>query len=307
MFQKNDAAIGTRKTVSCMSCKKRLQRAYDGAVRLPLDGCSRYVLISDCHRGTGTIGDNFLKNQHLYFAALEYYYMRYFYYIELGDGEELWENYDRKQIEQCHEGVYRMFCRFRQQGRILRLYGNHNMELKENRRQVFCYRKTSCEKAENREVMLDADLKECVLLKNCKGGRDICLLHGHQADFFNSVLWKLSRFLVRYLWKPLEQFGVNDPTSAARNYKKQNHYEHCMAEWAKEKDLYLAAGHSHRPTLSTEGGLYINTGSCVHPSGITAVEIENMNMTLVKWQMSTRPDMSLFVERIVLAGPVEIV
>lgn len=240
MFQKNDAAIGTRKTVSCMSCKKRLQRAYDGAVRLPLDGCSRYVLISDCHRGTGTIGDNFLKNQHF-------------------------------------------------------------------RRQVFCYRKTSCEKAENREVMLDADLKECVLLKNCKGGRDICLLHGHQAVFFNSVLWKLSRFLVRYLWKPLEQFGVNDPTSAARNYKKQNRYEHCMAEWAKEKDLYLAAGHSHRPTLSTEGGLYINTGSCVHPSGITAVEIENMNMTLVKWQMSTRPDMSLFVERIVLAGPVEIV
>ena len=29
-------------------------------------------------------------------------------------------------------------------------------------------------------------------------------------------------------------------------------------------------------------------------------------MTLVKWQMSTRPDMNLFVERVVLAGPVEI-
>lgn len=281
-----------------MSCRKRLQRAYDGAVKMPLDGCSRYVLISDCHRGTGTIGDNFLKNQHLFFAALEYYDRRHFYYIELGDGEELWENYDRRQIEQCHESVYRMFSRFRRQGRILRLYGNHNMELKESQKRRFGYRRIS--------NLLGADLKECVVLENREGGRDICLLHGHQADFFNSVLWKLSRFLVRYLWKPLEQFGVNDPTSAATNNKKQNRYEHCMAEWAKENDIYLAAGHSHRPALSTEGGLYINTGSCVHPSGMTAVEIENMNLTLVKWQMSTRPDMSLFVERVVLAGPVEI-
>lgn len=289
-----------------MSCRKRIQKAYDGAVHLPLDECSRYVLISDCHRGTGTVYDNFLKNRHLYLAALEYYYRRNFFYIELGDGEELWENRDKNQIQTYHEDVYSMLCRFKQQGRLLRLFGNHNMELKEKQkkgREPAENDRRGCSHCEN---FLKGDLKESVLLENCSGGRDICLLHGHQADFFNSVLWKLSRFLVRYLWKPLEHFGVNDPTSAAKNFKKQSRYERCLAEWAKDKDMYLAAGHSHRPALPGEGGLYINTGSCVHPSGITAVEIENMKMTLVKWQMSTRPDMTLFVERVVIAGPVAV-
>ncbi|MGN0143202.1 MAG: hypothetical protein ACI4AD_13335 [Roseburia sp.] len=264
-----------------MSCRSRLKNAYDRAVRMPLDACSRYVLISDCHRGTGMAYDNFLRNQHLYLAALEYYYARRFFYIELGDGEELWENYERHQIEECHNHIYEMFTLFERKGRILRLYGNHNMELR-------------------------GELKECVVLENQSGGRDICLVHGHQADFFNSVLWKLSRFLVRYLWTPLERFGVNDPTSAARNYKKQKKYEQCLVAWAREMDMYLAAGHSHRPSLPVDGGLYINTGSCVHPSGITAVEIESGEMTLVKWRVATRQDMTLFVERTVLAGPVAI-
>lgn len=289
-----------------MSCKKRIQKAYDGAVRLPLDECSRYVLISDCHRGTGTVYDNFLKNRHLYLAALEYYYRRNFFYIELGDGEELWENRDKNQIQTYHEDVYSMLCRFKQQGRMLRLFGNHNMELKEKQKKGTKPAQNDRRGCSHCENFLKGDLKESVLLENRSGGRDICLLHGHQADFFNSVLWKLSRFLVRYLWKPLENFGVNDPTSAAKNFKKQSRYERCLAEWAKDKDMYLAAGHSHRPALPGEGGLYINTGSCVHPSGITAVEIENMKMTLVKWQMSTRPDMTLFVERVVIAGPVAV-
>ena len=48
--------------------------------------------MSDCHRGQGTEGDNFLKNQNLFLGALEYYNHRGFIYIELGDGDELCEN-----------------------------------------------------------------------------------------------------------------------------------------------------------------------------------------------------------------------
>lgn len=283
-----------------MSCQSRLQKAWDGAIRMPLYRQSKYVLISDCHRGTGTAYDNFLRNQHLYMAALEHYYRKGFYYIELGDGEELWENRCRKQIEDCHSDVYTLFSLFEQENRILRLFGNHNIELRDTGKRR--RRKEAC-----KLHPLQENLKECVILENQEGGRDLCLLHGHQADFLNSVLWRLSRFLVRYIWKPLELFGVNDPTSPARNNKKQTNYEHCMLQWAEKKELYLVAGHSHRPTLSEEGGLYVNTGSCVHPRCITAVEIEDQKMTLVKWNMGTRSDMTLFVERIVLAGPVEIV
>ena len=264
-----------------MGCFKRIGRALKGALRLPLNACSRYVVISDCHRGEGTGNDNFLKNQHLYFAALEYYLKRGFYYLELGDGEELWENRSSSRIEACYENVYWMFSLFERQCRIQRIFGNHNMELRNT-------------------------MQEALILENQEGGRDICMLHGHQADFFNSVCWRLSRFLVRYLWKPLERFGVNDPTSAAQNYRKTARYERCLEEWTKKQDTYLVAGHSHRPRLSEEG-LYINAGSCVHPRCITAIEIERMHITLVKWTVATRADMTLYVSREVLAGPVDII
>ena len=161
------------------SCQMRIDKALLEAVHLPLNSCSRYIIISDCHRGEGGANDNFLRNQHLYMAALNYYIAHGFTYFELGDGEELWENRHLSRIEESHQDVYCRFETLQKQCRIYRIYGNHNMEMK-------------------------GMLGEAMILDNCEGGRDICMIHGHQADFFNSVCWKLSRFLVRYFWKPLE-------------------------------------------------------------------------------------------------------
>ena len=55
-----------------MSYLSRIDHAFSDAPVLPLSENGRYVLFSDCHRGIGTSNDNFLKNQHLYFAALNY-------------------------------------------------------------------------------------------------------------------------------------------------------------------------------------------------------------------------------------------
>lgn len=44
----------------------------------------------------------------------------------------------------------------------------------------------------------------------------------------------------------------------------------------------------------------------MHPYGITGIEITDMQFTLVKWKMTTRPDLSLYVAREVLMGPVSI-
>lgn len=264
-----------------MGCKRRIDRALKNALQLPLNACSRYVIMSDCHRGEGTMNDNFLKNQNLYYAALNCYRERGFFYVELGDGEELWENRSVSRIRSCHEDVYCLFLELEREGRIVRLYGNHDMELAKT-------------------------LPEAVILKNREGGHDVAMLHGHQADFFNCVCWRLARFLVRYLWRPLERFGVLDPTSAARNYRKAARHEHCLAHWASQYEMYLVAGHSHRPRLlaGAEGErFYLNTGSCVHPGGIIALELENMEFTLVKWRFATREDMSLYVRREILFGP----
>ena len=46
-----------------MSYYSRLSKSFEGALRLPLTERSKYVFISDCHRGVGNSNDNFLKNQ----------------------------------------------------------------------------------------------------------------------------------------------------------------------------------------------------------------------------------------------------
>ena len=95
-----------------MSTASRLNHAFENAPELPLGTGTKYVLISDCHRGIGTSSDNFLKNQHLYFAALKHYYQTGFTYIELGDGDELWENRNMESIIEVHSNVFWLFSLF---------------------------------------------------------------------------------------------------------------------------------------------------------------------------------------------------
>ena len=134
------------------------------------------------------------------------------------------------------------------------------------------------------------------------------MLHGHQVDFLNSTLWRLSRFLVRYIWRKLEFIGIKDPTGAGRIYSGNTKVEKKLKKWSIKNNKIVIAGHTHRPIFPQNGdGLYFNDGSCVHPNGITCLEIENGNITLVKWYFYTNEGDILSVERIVLAGsePIE--
>lgn len=287
-----------------MSTATRLTRAFENAPTLPLTHNSRYVLFSDCHRGCGSSNDNFLKNQHLYFAALKHYYRYGFTYIELGDGDELWENRDLKQIIDIHSNAYWLLSLFYEQNRLYMLYGNHDMVKKQARIREKCCSSYFCTSSQCHQPLFpDITCYSGLILKDCMGDHDLYLTHGHQADFLNSTLWRVSRFLVRYIWTPLEHFGVLDPTSAAKNYARKDKTEHRLIHWARQEGKLLITGHTHRPRLSPADAPYFNTGSCVHPRCITCIEIENRALTLVKWTLSTRRDLLLYVAREVLAGP----
>ena len=143
-----------------------------------------------------------------------------------------------------------------------------------------------------------------MILKDCCTSHYFYLTHGHQADTLNSTFWKLSRFLVRYLWKPLEAFGVLDPTSAAKNYSVKETTEKRLEHWAKKQNVTLIAGHTHRSVLDVNHPHYINTGSCVHPRCITCIEIANNSISLVKWSMEAKSDATLYVARNVLNVPI---
>ena len=293
-----------------MSYYSRLTKSFEGALRLPLNNYSKYILISDCHRGVGTSNDNFLKNQNLYFAALQHYYNKGYTYIELGDGDELWENRSMEQIIKTHSDVYCLLSHFHAKGRLYMLYGNHDMVKKDNRYTTRNFDSWPCcennPHLEKQSLLPGLKFHEGIILENIAypDSKNVYLTHGHQTDLFNSSLWRISRFLVKYLWKPLERYGFLDPTSAAKNYTRKNKTEERLHRWAERENHILITGHTHRPTLPDSDPYYYNSGSCVHPSCITCLEIEHMHIKLVKWTLATRTDMNLYVAREVLAGPV---
>lgn len=277
-----------------MGADARLNRAFLNAPMLPLTDRSRYILMSDCHRGVGNSSDNFLKNQYLYFAALEHYYRQGFTYIELGDGDELWENRNIKNIMDIHSNVFWLFKQFAQENRLYLIYGNHDIVKRKKRL---------------KPLLSPLCFHEGIILTTGTPPDNtprvsLYLTHGHQASLLNSTLWPLSRFLVRYVWSPLENLGVLDPTSAAKNYRVKNKCETRLNRWAEENRRTLVTGHTHRPILPAEPARYYNTGSCVHPRCITCIEIERFSMTLVKWCMNARADSTLYVAREVISGPI---
>lgn len=295
-----------------MSTSSRLDHAFQNAPLLPLSNSSRYVLMSDCHRGIGTSSDNFLKNQHLYFAALKHYYRRGFTYIELGDGDELWENRSMKNIIDIHGNVFWLFKQFYLEDRLYLLYGNHDIVKRKKSYPAkscgtyFCTQSQQMQPLFPSLTFYEGIILTTDLLPRSRSHVSLYLTHGHQASLLNSTLWPLSRFLVRYLWRPLENLGILDPTSAAKNYHVKNQCELRLNKWAQDNRRILITGHTHRPILPAESAYYYNTGSCVHPRCITCIEIERGMMTLVKWSMNARYDSTLYVAREVLSGPVPI-
>lgn len=285
-----------------MSFYSRLSNAFQNAPVLPLTRKNSYVIISDCHRGSGNSNDNFLKNHNLYFTALNHYYSHGFTYIELGDGDELWENRRMGQIIEIHSNVFWLLSLFYRQNRLYMLYGNHDMEKKKKGYGDACCSAYFCTQSQCMQPLFPGiTFYEGIILENSCQDYRLYLTHGHQADFLNSSCWRLARFLVRYLWKPLERFGVLDPTSAAKNYTFKDKTERRLNDYAKASSHPLITGHTHRPRLSSDSPYYMNTGSCVHPRCITCIEIDKGLITLVKWATSVKKDRTLYVAREVLS------
>lgn len=288
-----------------MSFSSRISGAFDQALRLPLNPRSRYILFSDCHRGSGNANDNFLKNEYLYLAALNHYFNRGFTYLELGDGDELWENRSIRKIKEMHRHSFDMIAKYYAAGRFYGIYGNHDIIKKDPAYIARHFHSYYCEHSMcERPLFPSIVFYPAIILQDSMQRKDIYLIHGHQTDPLNSSFWPLSRFLVRYVWKPLEALGIPDPTSAAKNNKKKKQSEEILADWAAQNHHILIAGHTHHPMAGSPQSPYLNTGSCVHPSGFTGIEIENRCLSLVKWSIQARADLSLCACREILGETV---
>lgn len=287
-----------------MSTESRLNKLFQTSPVVPCDYLSRFVIMSDCHRGVGNWGDNFQKNESIYSAALNFYYQNDFTYIELGDGDELWENRCMKEIIATHSDIFELLSRYYQENRLYMLCGNHD-NIKKKQKILQCCNEYYCEsQCCSLPLMPGLCVHESLILKNRINGHSIFLVHGHQGDLLNDTLWKLSRFLVRYIWRPLELFALNDPTSAAKNNTKKSAVEQRLSAWSSKHSQMIIAGHTHRPSFpEANTSRYFNCGSCVHPHCITAIEICNDKITLVKWNVQSRSNLNLYIGREIIAGP----
>jgi len=289
-----------------MSSKTRLDRAYNQAKTLNFDDSSKFILFSDCHRGDNSFADDFANNRNIYFHALKHYYAEDFQYFELGDGDELWENLKFESIFNAHRNVYMLLKLFHKDNRLHMIWGNHDMVYR-NPNYVKKHLSTYIDEktGESVELFKDIAYQEGIVLQHCDTGQKLFLTHGHQADWWNYICWRLSRAMVRLLWKPLQIMGIADPTSPAKNNKELIKVERRIKKWiAANNNLLTIVGHTHRPRFPQSGTIpFFNDGSCVHPRSITGIEIENGAISLIKWHIATKEDGTLQIVKTILEGP----
>ena len=286
-----------------------ISKSYKNAKRIQLNSNSKFIFFSDVHRGDNSYADDFANNRNIYHHALRNYYENDFTYVELGDGNELWKNHNFKDIFEAHKNIFLLLREFHLKNRLHMIWGNHDMTLKSPKRVAKLLGTYFDEiTSTTKELFNGLTYDEGIILEVEGFIKNIFLIHGHQAEFYNYVLWKWGRFLVRVLWKPLQIVGIKDPTSPAKNFKELIKVERRLKKWIlANNNQMIIAGHTHRPRFPNPNELpYFNDGSCVHPRSITGIEIEKMQLSLIKWHTISKKDGTLQIVKTVLKGPKDI-
>ncbi len=286
------------------------------------DDSHQFIIFSDQHKGVKDGSDIFFQAEKNYLAALDYYFQQNYFYINLGDCEELWEN-SLAPIREANPLSFAAEKRFLEQQRFVKIYGNHDL-----------YWDNDPLAAINLKEIYGEGLKiyeGCVLQISIQNKLlQIFMTHGHQGDLQSDGNW-LSKWFVSNIWAPMQnylQINVNTP---ANNDQLKTVHNSMMADWsACRKDLLLITGHTHQPVFKSLTHLeslyrqlaqavtakdeqavqnlqqqinrrkikgdpepdftryqpyYFNSGCCCFNDGdITGIEIANGQIRLVRWK-----------------------
>ncbi len=280
------------------------------------------IIFSDHHKGARNGSDDFAAAEQNYLAALEYYNSRGFYYINLGDSEELWEN-TIFSVMKHNTATFEKERLFADRQAYCKIIGNHDLFWKNDPfAQQFIKKMYGCE----------LKIFEGVVLRVQKGQDylDVFCTHGHQGDA-QSDGNAFSKWFVSYVWGPLQAYLEMNTNSPSANTELKTLHNQMMYEWAAQQPkAILVTGHTHQPVFQSLTHLerlylrldaakkagdheairaieaeipvrklaydyvhasyasldpsYFNTGCCCFSGGtITGIEIENGMIRLVKW------------------------
>jgi hypothetical protein len=225
------------------------QRALDaeGGMTRQIDlATARYIIFSDQHKGARNGADDFRRCERAYNAALAYYYADDYTLVELGDVEELWEERPRPVLA-AYQHSLMLSARFHSAGRYLRIYGNHD-DAWSFRDQV----QRHLTDVYGKELVV----YESVRLRVMEGDRErgnLWLVHGHQGTNTSDRFSWLSRWFVRFVWRPIQRLFNISLNTPAKDWLLRERHNIALYGWAAaQARLLLIAGHTHRPVFKSK-------------------------------------------------------
>jgi len=212
---------------------------------LPFDPRNQPLIIfSDEHKGARNGADDFAVCEKNYLAALDYYNQRNFYFINMGDCEELWEN-TIFGLMKHNKKVFEKEKLFVKRKAYFKIFGNHDL-FWDNDPLAAVYLKKIYDEA--------IKIYTCMVLRaELPGGGhiDVFCTHGHQGDA-QSDGNAFSKWFVSYVWGPLQIFLEINPNTPASNDNNKTLHNLYMYEWSAEQDkVVLITGHTHQPVFKS--------------------------------------------------------
>ncbi|MFT4204231.1 MAG: metallophosphoesterase [Chitinophagaceae bacterium] len=231
-------------------------QARNRTMKLRLKKDQRVVIFSDQHKGDGRGADDFTAARGNYIAALEYYNDQNFYFINLGDCEELWK-FDIEHVYRTHRAAFDAEARFAKRKAFFKVFGNHDIfwnqgwSLNKNIHRLMEHPNTHfINKIYNCAVPVYEAITIKVETDEGKKLQFFCT-HGHQGDG-QSDGNRFSVWFINNIWGPLQNFlKVNINTPANDSYLKSKHNK-IMYQWSKKSpERILITGHTHQPIFNS--------------------------------------------------------
>ncbi|PWT72324.1 MAG: metallophosphoesterase [Bacteroidetes bacterium] len=298
------------------------------------------IIFSDEHKGARNGSDIFAASEKNYSAALEYYNNHQFFFINLGDCEELWQNTIFRLLRK-NKKVFEVEKLFVRRKAYYKIFGNHDLFWDNTPlSQVFLKRMYG-------EVIR---VFACVVMRmqlSTTDHIDIFCTHGHQGDS-QADGNAFAKWVVSYVWGPISAFLHINPNTPSTNDNRKTLHNMYMYEWSKEQEnVILITGHTHQPVFNSVTHLehlyllleeahrandaeeiarieaeiprrkreydfvnnsfrnmkpsYFNSGCCCFDDGtITGIEIANGFIRLVKWKKGPEGPVRVVAEEVEL-------
>jgi hypothetical protein len=243
LFNKRESDVDKALTAALIRAEE--QERQEGIVTLDITK-DRLIIFSDLHKGTRDGADDFRFTERAYNAALAYYFHRGYIMASLGDVEELWEN-RRRPVFRAYRRSLALEGAFHQEGRLWRFWGNHDDnwrypdEVKKHLERVFGGGPLT--------------VYEALLVHVVDGEKPLgklLLLHGHQGTLDSDRIPLISRFFVRYIWRPIQRLTRFSPNTPSKDWKLRHGHNNALYQWSeRQEELVLIAGHTHRPVFKS--------------------------------------------------------